>query len=50
VVARLLLAPPPLAARGFTGRHEKRWKMGGSGLASSPLPFPAGDDTRHHLQ
>jgi hypothetical protein len=44
VAAGLLHAPPPLAARGFTRQRDKRWKMGGSGSASSPLHFPAGGD------
>jgi hypothetical protein len=44
VAARLLQVPPPLVARGFTCRREKRQKMGGSGSAFSPLPFPAGGD------
>ena len=37
MAARLLHAPPPLAAHRFTRRSEKCWKMGGSGSTSSRL-------------
>jgi hypothetical protein len=49
VAARLLHAPPPLAARGFTYRRKKIQAAKGSGIASSLLPFPAGGDTHRHL-
>jgi hypothetical protein len=37
------VSPPRAAA-------QKTWKPGGSGSASSPLPFPAGGEGLHHLQ
>jgi len=39
-----------MMAREFTRRREKRRKIGRSGSASSPFPFPAGGDELHHLQ
>ena len=39
-VARGSHAPPPLAARGPTRRHEKQPETGGSATTSSP-PFPS---------
>jgi len=50
VAARLLHAPPPLVARGFTRLRKERLETGGSSLASSPLPFLAGAEDHHHLQ
>ena len=47
VAARLLHALPPLAARGFTCR-KKFQTTGGSGAASSPLPFLTGGDLQNN--
>ena len=48
--ARLLHAPPSLAARGFTRRRKKNPATGGSGSTSSPLLFLAGGEDQRHLQ
>jgi len=37
-------------AHGFTCLHREHLETGGSGLASSPLPFLAGGEKQHHLQ
>jgi hypothetical protein len=50
MVARLLHAPPSLAARGFTRRRKKQKKQQGSGSTSSPLLFLAGGEYHRHLQ
>jgi len=50
VVARLLHAPPLLAARGFTRCRENKPGNRGVVTASSPLPFPAGGEEICHLQ
>jgi hypothetical protein len=50
VAARLLHAPPSLAARGFTRRRKKKKQQGGSGSTSSPLLFLAGGEDHRHLQ
>ena len=50
VAVRLLHAPPPLAARGFTRHRKNRTGSRKSGSASSPLPFPAGGGSFSHLQ
>jgi len=42
--------PPSLAARGFTIRRKKIQAAGGSGAASSPLPFHAGGEGHRDLQ
>jgi hypothetical protein len=48
VVSRLIHAPPPLAACGFTRRWKKR--QGRSAKASSPLHCPAGGGFHRDLQ
>jgi hypothetical protein len=50
MATRLLHESLPLAARGFTRRHQKIQAAKGSGTTSSLLPFPAGSDTHRHLQ
>jgi hypothetical protein len=50
MAARLLHAPPPLAARGLTRRRKKSKKTRGFGSASSPLHFPAGGEDPRHPQ
>jgi hypothetical protein len=45
VAARLLHAPPPLAARESTRRNENNQATRGSVTASSPLPFLAGGES-----
>jgi hypothetical protein len=47
VAAPLLQAPLPLAVHGFTCRRKKKRGTGGSGLASSLLPFLAGGDLQN---
>jgi hypothetical protein len=47
VAARLLHAPPPLAARWFTRRRKKFRAAEGSGAVSSPLAFLTGGDLQN---
>ena len=50
VTARLVHAPPPLAARGSTRRCEQTRTPVGSGSTPSLLPFCTGSEGQQHLQ